>query len=85
MHLTRKRLKQIALGAFIATFLIRIATATSLLSIYDCAGSSADCAGLHQAAIRVYIGSTLQYISLAVLAVSLLALLYLWVTKKDRL
>lgn len=85
MHPTRKRLKQIAIGAFVATFVIRLATATSILGIYDCAGPAGDCSGLRQADIKVLIGSVLQYITLAVFVVSLLMLLYLWVTKKDRL
>jgi len=85
MHPTRKHLKRIAIGAFVATFIIRLATVTSILSIYDCAGSTADCsATLRQADIKVHIGSALQYITLAVFVVSFLMLLYLWMTKKER-
>lgn len=84
MHLTQKHLKRIAIGALVATFIIRLATVTSLLSIYNCAGSAAACSGLHQADVKVHIGSVLQSVSTAIFVVSLLMLLYLWVTKKER-
>lgn len=85
MHLSRKQLMRIAVGAFVATCVIRLATVSSILNIYGCAGSTADCSGLRQADIKVHVGSVLQYISLAVFASSLLILLYLWITKKERL
>lgn len=85
MHPTRKHLKRIATGAFVAAFIIRLATVSSILNIYDCAGSTGDCSALHQADIKVHVGGVLQSISLAIFVVSLLSLLYLHVAKKERL
>lgn len=82
MQITKKRLTLVAVGALIATLGIRLVTVFSIQDIYSC--STPNCSALSQADTAVSTGIILQYVSLAIFAVALLMLLYLWIAKKER-
>lgn len=83
MHITRKLLGWTALAALTATVVIRLVAVFSIQDLYTC--STADCDALSSAGTKIDIAVALQYVSLAIFAVSLLAFLYLWVKKKERI
>jgi len=82
MQITKKRLIRVTVAALIATLGIRLITVFSIQDIYSC--STPDCSALSQADTKISIGITLQYVSLAIFAVAMIMLLYLWIAKKER-
>jgi hypothetical protein len=80
MGLTKKLLKKITVGSFIATIVIKIVAVISILGIYNC--QTANCSALHTANIEVAIGGILLYLTTAIFTLSLIMLIIYYILRK---